>query len=138
MGQAIMTDAGRAYMAQRGLPGATLTMMLFSSPTVVGFGTVAGDLTEAIYSGYDPHDVVFPEFATDGSHRAVSEMVTLRFQHDGGGTPDVIQGYAIVEHYDTTREVYVVKLFDEGEFTFSTEGDFLDIDITARLFQPGD
>lgn len=136
MGQAILTEVGRLALAEGTIDWDDLWMFLFVEPDDVDVETVAADLTAADFSGYAPQQCDFSAPAIDGSHRAVRTLTVLRFQHNGGPTPDTVEGWGIAQGNNPGDPVLVVKLFDEGPMTFAASGDFIDVPLDWRILQP--
>lgn len=136
MGMAILTDLGKLALFENEISWAGMKMILFSAPGVVDEETEYADLTLGAYSGYAEQNVALGAPAIDDDHRAVREMTTLRFQHDGGGSDDTIEGWGIYQIIDAVEVLIAVKLFDEGPKTFAAGGDFVDIPLEWRIFQP--
>lgn len=138
MGIGILTAIGRKNAMERGPKYGDQQMILFTDPDDVDFFTVAGDLTEADFSGYAAQTLTWNGIDIVDTYKARCPLPTVRFQHDGGGVSNLVYGWAILGTYDEVGQLFAIKLFDEGPMTFASVGDFVDIDLTALLYQPSD
>lgn len=109
-----------------------MKLVLFKASVVISDDTVYGDLTIADYSGYSSQTVSFPASSIDGDAKASSLAPMITFTHSGGGTSNVIYGYALVDVGDNT--LIFVEMFAAPQ-SMSVSGDFIKITPTLKHTQ---
>lgn len=97
--------------------------------------SVAGDFTEADFSGYAPYDFSaggqnWPAAAADGSNNAESAHAIIDFIHNGGGTPNDIYGWYIV---DGAGNLIAAERLPGAPFTCAVLGAKVSVTPTAKL-----
>lgn len=110
----------------------TPKLHLFKNDAEIDAETVLSDLTEADFSGYASQAITWSTTYTDpASGPGASDISTLTFSHNGGGTANTVYGWYMTMNDGTERLLAAVKY--PSSKSFSSAVDIQEIDISAFL-----
>lgn len=117
----------QGYLGASGLVG------LFTAPTAPDVTTNLAGVTPATFPGYA---AVTPSgwggAAIDANGNAAQAPSAITFTQNADDTPQDVYGWYL---YENAVALFLIKLFDDGPQTFSANGDFRTLNLTAYLGQ---
>lgn len=107
------------------------TLKLFKNNPVITAASVAGDFTEAAFGGYGSAGIAGTGSVTlNGSNEAQLVFPTVTFTATGGGLPEDIYGYYVL---DTGGNLLWAETDPTGPITVSTAGDAVTVDLVITM-----
>lgn len=92
------------------------------------------DLDEADFDGYARATPAFGAWGVAGD-TASSEADAVQFIHDGGGTPNDVYGWALIDIAPATPELWALDRFSGAPLRMEFNGDTIVVQLTETVRQ---
>lgn len=122
-------------LVAQGINGNSSLMKLFKNDFTPNNSTVLGDFTEADFSGYASVSQEFGAAYTSGLYAEIAATTDAVFTHNGGGTPNTIYGFYLV---DVTDNKLLCADRLASPITLSALDEYLQISMRLSLHEEGE